>query len=350
MFENEYVGNIHIHSIHSDGSSNVAEIAGMASKAGLDFICFHDHDYMLDRLNLEEEGFYGNLLVLIGLEIGRLSHHYLAFDIKEIVKGDSLGPQEVIDRVNQQGGFGILAHPFEKGMPFREKSRAYVWKDLSVRDYLGISIWEFSSRWKERVRTPFHGLFFLAFKKQCLKGPSRRTLSFWDQQCRERRVAAVGGSDAHGGLFKWGFLNFRPLPYEFLLNTINIHVLLYQRMSRDFGPAKKEVYRAIKEGRLFIAHDGLCPAKGFRFDFISDDGSNLFMGEEGAFNPGELVIELPEEGEIRLIKDGMPVQQWQGMEAVYRVKEKGVYRVEVYKRVFFFGWRPWIFSNPIYLR
>jgi hypothetical protein len=32
------------------------------------------------------------------------------------------------------------------------------------------------------------------------------------------------------------------------------------------------------------------------------------------------------------------------------VKEKGVYRVEVFRRLAFFGWRPWIFTNPIYLR
>ena len=34
----------------------------------------------------------------------------------------------------------------------------------------------------------------------------------------------------------------------------------------------------------------------------------------------------------------------------YRVTEKGVYRIEVYRRVFLFGIRPWIFSNPIFLR
>ena len=350
MFEFEFVGNLHIHSSHSDGSLSVSEIAGYAARAGLDFICINDHDFMTDALHLSEEGFYGDVLVLMGLEIGKRNHHYLAYDIKEMVKSDNLGPQEVIDRVNDQGGFGFLAHPFEKGMPFKEKSVAYTWDDLSVQGYAGINIWDFSSRWKERVKTPFHGLFFLIFKRQALKGPSKTTLAFWDRLCQQGRVAAGGGSDAHGSLFKWGLLHFRPFTYDFLMRTVNVHVLLYKRMPREFSQAKKEVYEAMKEGRLFVAHDGLCPAKGFRMDFTADDGSNLFMGEGGDFQPGDLVIELPYEGEIRLFKDGTMIKKWQGMEGVYRVPEKGVYRVEVYRRIFLFGWRPWIFSNPIYLR
>jgi hypothetical protein len=110
------------------------------------------------------------------------------------------------------------------------------------------------------------------------------------------------------------------------------------------------VYGALKEGRLFIAHDNLCPSKGFRFDFISNDGSDLYMGEEGEFREGSFVIEIPSEGEIRLVKDGQVVKKWRGRDVMYEPKEKGVYRIEVYRRLFPFGWRAWIFSNPIYLR
>lgn len=350
MFDFEYVGNLHIHSLYSDGGGNIPEIAGSASRAGLDFISLNDHDFMTDSLHLHEEGFYEDVLVLVGLEIGDRSHHYLAYDLKEMMKGDGLSPQEVIDQVNHQGGFGFLAHPFEKGMPFSERSVAYTWNDLSVTGYKGISIWNFTSRWKERIKTVFHGLFVLTFKSQSLKAPSRKTLALWDQLCREKRVTAIGGSDAHGYFFKWGFINFKPLTYEYALSTINIHIFLNKRMPKDFNEAKKEVYTAMKEGRLFIAHDKLCPAKGFKFDFISDDGSDSIMGEEGPFQPGDMVIELPYAGEIRLMKDGNLLKSSRGREATYRVTEKGVYRVEVYRHLFLFGWRPWIFSNPIYLR
>jgi hypothetical protein len=346
----EYVGNLHIHSLHSDGAENIPGIAKAAAGVGLDFVCLNDHDFLTDRLYLEEEGFYNNVLLLVGLEIGKRHHHYLAYDLIEKVAGDNLAPQEVIDLVNKQGGFGFLAHPFEKGMPFRQKSVAYTWNDLLVKDYTGICIWNFSSRWKERIKSPAHGIFYLLFKHSTLKGPSQETLSFWDAACRARRVTGIGGSDAHATDFKWGPITFRPFTYEVLLNTINIHVLLRKKLPPTLDAAKKEIYGALRSGRLFTAHDGLCQARGFRFDFIADKGPGLAMGEEGSFQKGALLIRTPRRAKIRLIRDGAVVEQWLATGARYRVDGKGVYRVEVFCKVPLFGWRPWIFSNPIYLR
>jgi len=350
MFKEEYVGNLHVHTLYSDGGATTQEIAGKAAEVGLDFICLNDHAHMTDALHLSDEGFYGKVLMMVGLEMGVRYHHYLAYDIREREGRHNLSAQEIIDTVHSQGGFGFLAHPFEKGMPFAEKSVAYTWNDLSVTGYSGLCIWNFTSRWKERVKTILHGFFFLAFKTRMLKGPSRETLTFWDQQCQKRRVVAVGGSDAHGTAFKWGHLRLTPFTYDYLLHSITIHVLLKNKLSKTLPEAKQEIYEAMRSGRLFIVHENLSPARGFRFDFASSDGSDLYMGEEASFRPGQFVVELPAEGRIRLIKDGALVEERRGKEAIFSVTEKGVYRVEVYKHVFLFGWRPWIFSNPIYLR
>ncbi len=350
MFDYEYIGNLHVHSRHSDGSLSAPEIAGAALRAGLDFLGLNDHDFMTDGLRLEEEGFYGKLLLLKGLEVGKRYHHYLAYDLKSMVRSDNAGPQLVIDEVNNQGGFGFLAHPFEKGMPFTEKSLAYTWNDLSIRGFSGMEIWNYSSRWKERVKGPLWGLYCLALKRLTLRPPSRKTLAFWDRLSRERRVVGIGGSDAHGAGFRWGPLNLRPLSYPFLLSTINNHIFLNRPMPRSFDKAKRVVYQAIREGRLFIAHDGLAPARGFRFDFLSNDGSDLMMGEEAPFQAGRFVVETPAESRIRLVKDGRVEAVANGKEAIYRVKEKGVYRVEADLKLRVLGYYPWIYSNPIYLR
>jgi len=74
------------------------------------------------------------------------------------------------------------------------------------------------------------------------------------------------------------------------------------------------------------------------------------MGEEMIFEEGDMRIELPHRGEIRLIRDGRFQAKTRGKAAEYKINKKGVYRVEVYSHVPLFGWRPWIFSNPIYLR
>ncbi len=346
----EYVGNLHIHSHHSDGGGEVTQIAQTSQRLGLDFIVLTDHDFLTDDLHLEDEGVHSGVLALVGLEIGKRYHHYLAFDIKGMIRGRGLDPQEVIDRVNAQGGFGFLAHPHEKGMPFSDKSIAYTWNDLSVTGYTGICIWNFSSRWKERIKTLFHGLFHLTFKTQMLKPPSRKTISLWDELCQERRTPAIGGSDAHGLKFKWGPFRFRPLSYPYLLNSINVHILLEKRLPEELAEAKARVYAALKEGRLFIAHENLAPAKGFRFVFVSEEGAQLTLGEEDRFQPGRLLINTPQQGKIRLLRNGVIAKTWLGQSASYTVREKGVYRVEVYRFLFPFGWRPWIFSNPIYLR
>jgi hypothetical protein len=346
----EYVGNLHIHSRYSDGAGSVAGIAHSAKRAGLDFIILNDHAHMTDALHLEDEGVYGGVRVLVGLEIGRRYHHYLAFGLSEVVTGNGLTSQEMIDQVNRKGGFGFLAHPFEKGMPFREKSIAYTWNDLFVTGYTGICIWNFSSRWKERVKGPLHGLFFLLFKAWTLKGPSRKTLWFWDQQGQRRRMVGIGGSDAHGAVFSWRGIRFVPLTYDYALNAITVHLLLKAPLSKEFTEAKAQILDALREGHLFIAHEHLNPAIGFRFHFEDDTGPRLAMGEEGPFRPGSLTITAPARGIVRLIRDGVLLKVWTGTGGVFRVDRKGVYRVEIYRRVPVFGSRPWIFANPIYLR
>jgi hypothetical protein len=267
-----------------------------------------------------------------------------------MVHAQDRSPQEVIDAVNAQGGFGFLAHPFEKGMPFSEKSVAYTWKDLSVSGYAGICIWNFTSRWKERIKTALHGVLCLLFKVRSLKPPSEETLSFWDRVSQQRKVVAVGGSDSHGTRFTWGPFRFRPLSYDQLLNSVTVHLLGEKPLSTNLREAKEQVYGALRAGRLYIAHENLKPAKGFRFHYRTEGGRTLIQGDEAPFEPGSFHVELPSRGEIRLIRNGEPAARMIGRGGHAGAPGAGVYRVEVYSKFPFFGWRPWIYSNPIFLR
>ncbi len=349
-FPFEYVGNLHIHSTHSDGGGSAKQIAEAARTVGLDFIGLNDHSY-LTQLHLEDEGYHKGIPVLVGSEVGTSFHHYLAYNIKNQVNDESYSPQEVIDAVNSQGGFGFLAHPFEKGMHFLQNSVAYTWNDWSVIGYTGICIWNFSSRWKENVKSFWHGIFHLIFKKYTLKGPSQKTLATWDRLCSERRVVAIGGSDAHASFIKIGFIKLKPLSYRYLLGTINTHILTPSPLRGDFIRDKGIIYDSLSAGTCFVAHDGLSPAKGFRFYFNREKNKErLEMGQEGKFSLGVLVIKLPGHGLTRIIKDGSLFKTGYGSELSIKIDEGGVYRVEVFRKTPIFGWRPWIFSNPIYLR
>jgi hypothetical protein len=346
----EYVGNFHIHSTHSDGGGSAKQIAEAARTAGLDLIALNDHSH-LTQLHTEDEGYHKGILVLVGSEIGTRFHHYLAYDIREQVDDESYSPQEVIDAVNRQGGFGFLAHPFEEGMPFLENSVAYTWNDWSVSGYTGICIWNFTSRWKENIKTVWHGIYHLIFKTYTVKGPSQKTLATWDRLCLKRQIVAMGGSDAHGSSMNIGPIRLTPLSYESVLGTINTHILTSSPLQGDIITDKGIIYDSLRAGTCFIAHDGLAPARGFRFSFFRDrDGERVHMGEEAPFSPGTARIELPRRGLIRVIRNGSLVGGRNGSELALEIIEKGVYRVEVFRKTVLFGFRPWIFSNPIYLR
>jgi hypothetical protein len=75
------------------------------------------------------------------------------------------------------------------------------------------------------------------------------------------------------------------------------------------------------------------------------------MGEEISAKRGvTLQAHLPQPAEIRLIKDGKPINIWKDSQAcAYSATDPGAYRVEVWKNYLGFK-RGWIFSNPIYLR
>jgi hypothetical protein len=151
-------------------------------------------------------------------------------------------------------------------------------------------------------------------------------------------------------MFKLGMVGFRPVSYDFLMNSVNVHLVLDAPLPKDFTGAKSTIYGALKEGHLYVAHDRLARARGFRFYFVSDEGARWIMGQEGPYRPGSLLIENPEGGEIRLVRNGSVEKVWRGEGGAYPVSQNGVYRVEVFRRASIFGWRPWIFSNPIYLR
>ena len=74
---------VHLHSVHSDGTGTVPEIARAARRARADVVLLTDHD-SLEARRQGEEGWYGDdVLVLVGTEVSpSRSNHYLAFGIE----------------------------------------------------------------------------------------------------------------------------------------------------------------------------------------------------------------------------------------------------------------------------
>jgi hypothetical protein len=345
---NEYVGNLHVHSTYSDGTGTIEDIAHAAEKAGVDFVCVSDH-HTLAGLDEGKEGWHGKALILIGMEVGTEHNHYLAWRINKVVPDNQANPQSVIDAVRKQGGIGFIAHPFEKGCKYGYSGKAFTWDNWNVRGHTGICIWNFVSQWKGPITNPLKAVYYFFYRRGAVKGPDKETLAMWDEQLRKGRVAAIGGTDAHA--FRFGFAGIRPqiFPYEYLFRTINTHILTIDKLTGDIKHDREVVYSALEHGRSFVSFDLLGDGRGF--EFTAFNGSKkAVMGDEIGLEDGvKLSVQLPRPAHVRVIRDGVPWREGFGGMHIYTAKKPGVYRVEVTMKGLG-GTRPWIFSNPIYVR
>jgi hypothetical protein len=142
-------------------------------------------------------------------------------------------------------------------------------------------------------------------------------------------------------------------PYHRSFRNVSTHVL---------APSLDEmaIRGALRGGHAYVSHDWMCDPTGFRFELNFTPGAvagraagpemRVLMGDEVRFAPGgTLVAQFTVPCRIRLIRDGKEIAEGSGGRFEHLVSSAGVYRVE--------GWlelggevRPWITSNPIYVR
>jgi hypothetical protein len=109
---------------------------------------------------------------------------------------------------------------------------------------------------------------------------------------------------------------------------------------------------ALKAGHAFVAHDWLCDATGFRFEVLDDAGKHVGMfGDELKRSKRiKLAARFPVSCESRVLRDGIEITRTSAKDRFeFPITEPGVYRLEAWLIVDDEA-RPWIFSNPIYVR
>ncbi len=343
----EYVGAIHIHSVFSDGSGEVPDIARFADEIGLDFMILTDHN-TLRALKEGYEGWYGNTLLLVGCEINdkENKNHYLAFGIDEVFS-TRITAKEYVKKVKDAGGIGFLAHPHEKRTHMKEHP-PYPWIDWDAGDFNGIEIWNHMSEWMENLTEQNKYQNFM-HPLRSIDRPPAETLAVWDKLNKERPVAALGGVDAHAHKYNLlGFFEVEIFPYKVLFKSIRTHLLVKAEIKKGEGPeklaeAKKIIYQTLAKGSSFIANDYHRDSKGFRF-FAESKGIIYNMGETiNDFDKIKFRILLPaEKGEIKLIRNGRIIDTVENNECEFIIDRPGAYRVEVFTEG-----KAWIYSNHI---
>lgn len=330
-----------MHTTYSDGSYSIPQIAQAAREAGLDVVLVTDH---MSLQGLAEEGWYGDTLLLVGYEINDpdRKNHYLAFGLEEVLPPELYATQ-YLRRVRQEGGFGFVSHPDETRTAHPDYP-AYPWTDWDVKGFDGIEIWNYMSEWMESVNRWNVGLKVI-FPDHSTKGPTAKTLRWWDSSNRTAKVVGIGGVDAHAMKKRRGPFRFVLFPYERMFKTLLTHITLAEPLSGDLQRDKELVYGALRTGASFLCNHLLGDGRGFRF--FAETGNAVFgMGESLSLSqPTRVVAVSPGKGVMRLLRDGEPILRRGAASLEYDVAGPGFYRVEVRR-----GRRFWILSNPIYVK
>lgn len=337
-----YSGAIHIHTKCSDGSGDLEEIVSSARSTGLDYIIITDHN-TLCYYKQGKEGWYGNLLVLIGEEVTHRKGHCLALNVSRSVAINNGNPLKYLKDIQRQGGLSFIAHPhLKRKRMFRIKN--CTWENWHLNTFNGIEIWSYMTDWAQHLSLRN----FISHCKEpdnFISGPFRESLKKWDELSQQRRVVGIGGVDAHAKvLLPFGLKKI--FPYEKLFRTVQTYILSEPLPQDNFAQAKKILYQALAEGHCFIANVNIGDARGFRFYAKMPDGGLLQQGDEAEFKPGcQLYAETPTAAVCRLLCNGNLILEQKTQYLIFTPDQPGVYRIEI-----FLDNNPWIFSNPIYLR
>jgi hypothetical protein len=131
-------------------------------------------------------------------------------------------------------------------------------------------------------------------------------------------------------------------PYARSFRHVSTHLLLGE-------VNEAEVRLALNAGRAYVAFDWIADPTGFVFR--ADRGTESWpIGSEVPYAAGlQLRAEAPLAGRFKLVRNGAVVREQSGPMLDFPVDQPGIYRVEVWLNLAG-EVRPWILTNPIYVR
>jgi hypothetical protein len=325
----EYKGVVHVHSFlggHSSGTFQ--EIISAAQANQLNFVIMTEHtEKDFDTAAMTINGAPGGVLFIPGQE-------------KVAENGDRTLVAEDVS---------IVAYPEEfKNWDTPGLDGVEVYNVYSNTRKANPVVAFFDVLWSQRAYPDL--LFGLYFERP------NESLKKWDQALSRARLTGLGGNDAHSNIG----LSLRDSsgktlagiqldPYATSFRLVRVHVLADPFKTLDLG----QVFYALKAGHCFIGFDLFGDTTGFRFEAQTPTESKIQGDEIKLQADTRLRVHTPVASRILLFKDGSVILNESGVTTKeIAVTERGVYRVEVYLPQIekIIGEKPWIISNPIYVR
>lgn len=284
-------GDLHAHTLHSDGLWTVASLSAAAEEAGLNFVAITDHNVATHHAEIDSMPAGGPLL-LKGIELTTYGGHMNVWGVPSgtvlehrQLPGDNMALQRTVARAHELGALISINHPFAK-------CKACDWAfDRTAASFDGIEVW--NGAW-----TPDDQL----------------ALEWWDRLLRGgRHIPAIGSSDTHGP--------------QNPLGTPTLHLYAQRADSRA-------ILEAIAEMRATITR---APSIEVNLE-ASSAGSNAGIGETLHVSQGSpidlhMTIREAPPGEVILFSQAGEVRRWISATAKFdqsiRVNAgSGYYRLE----------------------
>ena len=361
----EYVGVFHVHSFLGGHSTGTLEEVVRGAKAGrLDFVLMTEHPSpSLDTAAATLNGMHDGVLFAGGSELvasdgGRL------FVVPGVAASAQNPPlQELVRRAKSEGRLAVVGYPEEardQGLAGFDGLEVYNLYTNAKR--INYALMFFDGLWSYWGRPE---LLFARFYERPAENLRR-----WDEYNASGagRAYAFAGNDAHANV---GFafqdqngkkiLDFKLDPYERSFSLVRTHVLVPGGPHGDEPFDEARLLGALRGGRFFLAFDVFGDSTGFRFEAAADHPetntrAGAQMGGEITLPPdgeAQLKVSLPVRARTVFYRDGQVVQEVPDAARAYlAVRQGGVYRVEVYLDQLgtLLEGKPWIISNPIFVR
>lgn len=352
----DYKGVVHVHSSlggHSTGS--LSEIVEAARQNGLGFVVMTEHpSATIDTAEMTLKGVQGGVLFINGNEASTaLGDRFLV--LPGTARARASGTRQTQDFITDEKSDNrllFLAYPQE----FRSWDAAEGYHGIEVYNLytnarrINPLVMFFDGLWSYGA---YPDLLFTRFYER-----PAESLKRWDDLnvAKRGRLVALAGNDAHqnvglhlGDAGGKRYLGILLDPYSRSFQIVRTHALL----EKERALTTEALLEALGRGHCYIAFDLLADSTGFRFHAQSGSATAI-MGDTLALSEGStrLQVTTPIRSRIVLFRNGQPVEEAHdapGKE--FTVRERGVYRVEVYLDALgpSFRDRPWIISNPIYI-
>lgn len=262
-----YRGDLHAHSIHSDGSWDIPELVQFWRDKAVDFMTLSDHD-TISGLGQARSLSDDELLIMGGTEISTFLGHAVALGVHEwfdwrTAKGEQVPIPKIAQKVIDSGALFTIAHPRNKGEPWCCGCR-WLHDDMMPGNALAVEIW--NGAWDDANEEALR--LFYSWLNQGI------------------RIVATSGSDIH-----------RRPPADFQgRGAVNV---VY---AADL--TENAIIAGIKAGRSYMSAE-----PELVFTAKSESGTEAMLGDVLPIEPATLHVSWKnsQAGHVlRLIVDGMP--------------------------------------------